>query len=552
MASYARSCLATLLLLAFGYLLLLGLSKHIDSQRLCTGFSACMLFHNDFRSPPEAYIDDRPLLNSTQLEAYWNSERDDPTLWTNEESSLRKIPEYVLEHAPYVHLYSKEIYWPADIAQHLAHIEPYLNREKIQDERSTVTLDSLNDLNNVRDSSDGQSIYLHSNCDAENPPSWLVGAENIPRAMEHERKSEGSHTNILPSLEDQSRRSIDGDALSNSQLELQSNLRDRVHTDGSRSRERPASHCRSIFGWSGTSHKHCTNFCDATVGNCKDENRFAKDPHFDLKRRSIDGNSHEQQARSIQAGRSQAPAILIVVPKEDGIVDAFWFFFYSYNFGPGVLNKHFGNHLGDWEHTAVRFKHGQPHSVFLSSHSRGTALSWNALEKYSWEGSTLLSSWANSTSVSDVKRPVVYSAVGSHAMYATPGVQPYGLPWSLLHDTTDRGPLWDPSLNVKSYVYDPKTDLLRSSTLNPRAPTGWFHYAGRWGTLPFPYSDSRQYSLAGEYHYKIGPTGPKFKFLDRQAICPKARRCNVKNSVKLGRSPRLTARSETQRQWRRP
>ncbi len=39
-------------------------------------------------------------------------------------------------------------------------------------------------------------------------------------------------------------------------------------------------------------------------------------------------------------------------------------------------------------------------------------------------------------------------------MYATPGNHPYVLPFGMLKDVTDRGPLWDPSLNTYSYFYD--------------------------------------------------------------------------------------------------
>lgn len=82
-----------------------------------------------------------------------------------------------------------------------------------------------------------------------------------------------------------------------------------------------------------------------------------------------------------QLGRSNAPAVLIVVDKGHGIVDAFWFFFYSYNLGNVVLNVRFGNHVGDWEHSLVRFQHGKPKAVFFSEHNFGSAYSYGAVEK---------------------------------------------------------------------------------------------------------------------------------------------------------------------------
>ncbi|KAL8672092.1 MAG: hypothetical protein Q9168_003424 [Polycauliona sp. 1 TL-2023] len=83
----------------------------------------------------------------------------------------------------------------------------------------------------------------------------------------------------------------------------------------------------------------------------------------------------------IRGGRSDAPAVLIVIDKGHGIIDAFWFFFYSYNLGNLVFNIRFGNHVGDWEHTLVRFIDGKPSTVFVSEHFFGQAYTYNAVEK---------------------------------------------------------------------------------------------------------------------------------------------------------------------------
>jgi len=81
-------------------------------------------------------------------------------------------------------------------------------------------------------------------------------------------------------------------------------------------------------------------------------------------------------------GRSPAPAYLLVAEKEDGVVDAFWFFFYSYNLGNTVFGIGFGDHVGDWEHTVVRFKNGVPESMFVSEHAFGQTYTFDAMEKY--------------------------------------------------------------------------------------------------------------------------------------------------------------------------
>ncbi|KAI4185208.1 MAG: hypothetical protein L6R41_004265 [Letrouitia leprolyta] len=202
----------------------------------------------------------------------------------------------------------------------------------------------------------------------------------------------------------------------------------------------------------------------------------------------------------IQGGRSDAPAVLLVIDKGNGVIDAFWFFFYSYNLGNLVFNVRFGNHVGDWEHTLVRFHNGKPKYVFLSEHFFGQAYTYEAVEKLG-------------------KRPIVYSAVGTHAMYATPGRHPYVLPLGLLHDQTDRGPLWDPALNALSYNYNYHTDNLSPSNLNPEAPTEWFYFNGHWGDRFYPLEDARQYVFAGQYHYVNGPLGPRWKHLGRNGLC---------------------------------
>lgn len=234
-------------------------------------------------------------------------------------------------------------------------------------------------------------------------------------------------------------------------------------------------------------------------------------------------SSSQLATHKIQGGRSDAPAVLVVVNKGHGIVDAFWFYFYSFNLGNTVVWR-FGNHVGDWEHCLVRFHHGKPKAVFVSEHFFGQAYTYQAVEKIG-------------------RRPVIYSATGSHAMYADIGTHAYILPWGLLHDRTDKGPLWDPALNSHMYTYDLGNDTLRASNFTPKAPTEWFHFAGHWGDKQYPLEDTRQYQFAGAYHYVSGPLGPKFKNLGRRKICQgrESERCEIKNWLggsRLRRVPR--------------
>ena len=126
-------------------------------------------------------------------------------------------------------------------------------------------------------------------------------------------------------------------------------------------------------------------------------------------------------------------------------------------------------------------------------------------------------------------------------MYATPGTHTYVLPFGLLHDETDRGPLWDPVLNSHTYKYDYRSDVLRSSTTTPYAPTQWFYFAGHWGDKFYQLNDNRQYRFAGQYHYVNGPLGPRFKNLGRKKMCGGRDEdpCVIKNSLEgTGRAKR--------------
>ncbi|KAI1921058.1 Vacuolar protein sorting-associated protein 62 [Ophidiomyces ophidiicola] len=325
------------------------------------------------------------------------------------------IPDYVLQHAPLVHLFSDENFWPCDIGKHLHYVTPYLNYTPLKATWEHPLLDDLDKLNNWQS---GRHVFLTSNDNVERRPEWLTGRENIPAPPNKEQSS----------------------------------------TEGQ-------------------------------------------------------GPSYKGHAKK-QGGKSKAPAVLIVVDKGDGIVDAFWFYFYSYNLGNMVFNVRFGNHVGDWEHSLVRFYNGVPTFVFLSEHSGGKAYTYDAMEKSG-------------------KRPVLYSATGTHAMYALPGIHSYILPWGLLHDQTDTGPLWDPALNLYAYTYAVHNDSLYPSQLTPDAPVEWFDFRGHWGDKIYPLSDRRQYSFAGQYHYVSGPLGPRFKNLGRKKVCqgPDEEVCVIRNEI---------------------
>lgn len=228
-----------------------------------------------------------------------------------------EIPQYVLEYAPLVHLYSGEEFWPCDIAEHLRHVTPELNYTQIQSRSQNLDLTNLDELNEWEQ---GRFVYLTSDDNVEKRPDWLRGGKNIPN---------------LP----------------------------RTKTAFEAKRNRGQDRRRSKPGLSSWSNS--VNKDKARLYTDKDATQLSLD---EIKRRQ-------------RVGRSDAPAVLIVVNKGAGKVDAFWFFFYSYNLGNKVFNVRFGNHVGDWEHTLVRFQDGRPKYVFFSEHNFGTAYSYGAVEK---------------------------------------------------------------------------------------------------------------------------------------------------------------------------
>ena len=254
------------------------------------------------------------------------------------------------------------------------------------------------------------------------------------------------------------------------------------------------------------------------------------------KRTSLSQKRKRSPALPGPGGYSPAPAHLVLVDKGNGILDAFWFYFYSYNLGTTVLNVRFGNHVGDWEHSLIRFVDGVPKAVFFSAHSGGLAYGYKGVEKWKGKGRE--------------GRPVLYSALGSHAMYATPGKHPYVLPFGLLADVTDKGPLWDPALNYVAYHYNTSIthnenaksitisemkDVLQPAACNPKAAMGWWWYKGHWGDKFYELRDERQWRFVGQYHYVNGPYGPRYKNLGRSKPCQSGDSCTILESIEEGK-----------------
>jgi hypothetical protein len=512
-------------------------SNHWLDRQACNWLGLCGLMHLNSRGWTWTRTKDDIPQELPDFRDFWQS-GEEQSSWSAEERQRREIPQYVFDHAPYVHLFSGEEFWPSDVAEHLVHVSPTLNYTIIDEMADNRNLTNLHDLDEITEGKHGRFVYLQSDENVEEWPDWLTSRHNIPY-MPEMRETPWPHgpDEPSPASDEQQLLRVPGKMSSaklNPQWTFPWDLEPSVDgrcggNTGSTCKRSKFGGCCSMHGWCGAGDEYCGDYCDPLHGTCYDPLHPPPGPKIDLRRRRR-AVTHAQKESNL--GKSKAPAILIVADKGNGTVDAFWFFFYSFNLGQKVFGIRFGNHVGDWEHTMIRFKHGKPESVFLSEHDFGDAYTWDAMEKYlpNPDGSeTMLGTWSNRTAAKAAKRPVVYSAVGSHAMYGKPGLHPYVLPFGLLHDQTDRGPLWDPALNVQSYSYHTANKTLRASTLNPRSPTAWLDYAGHWGDKYYPLSDPRQYRFAGQYHYVNGPTGPKFKRLGREQICQGHGTCNIRS-----------------------
>lgn len=257
-----------------------------------------------------------------------------------------------------------------------------------------------------------------------------------------------------------------------------------------------------------------------------------------------------------------APATLIVVDKGDGWVDAFWFYFYSFNLGPFVMGGGpYGNHVGDWEHSLVRFYKGKPKLVWMSAHGGGTAYKYEGMEllemnaivpnnRYNQNINTTTSSDSESelheekypVSNRTTKRPVIFSGRGTHANYATVGQHSHDLPYYILSDFTDRGPLWDPAKNFYAYTYDGANITFANGTEPGREERlgNWLMYLGHWGDKQLPSTDPRQKFSPFQWRYIDGPLGPITKNLMRTGPCQRYKwwnflhMCDIRSTLDMG------------------
>jgi len=228
------------------------------------------------------------------------------------------------------------------------------------------------------------------------------------------------------------------------------------------------------------------------------------------------------------------PVYAIVRDYQDAwnTIDVVYHTFYPYNRGKqvcvGILTakskclgneETFGNHVGDWEHVQLRFQNGKPHILYLSVHNFGAYYSWDESTKkfYLTKGETPKQKAArqgrqktNRKFVRELEpdfpdvlhlagtHPVMFSANGSHGLWATPGKHTFSS-FPKLVDFTEPGTAWNTWENL---VIIPWND----TPFPYVGQLGWLNFRGQWGNTK---KGCDLEPISGECRLNNGPFYPE-------------------------------------------
>jgi len=162
-------------------------------------------------------------------------------------------------------------------------------------------------------------------------------------------------------------------------------------------------------------------------------------------------------------------SIYPVAPDRPDVFNVEYKTFYPYNYGKNACtslapadhclsDRHqFDDHVGDWEGMSIQFTNYQPSAIRVGAHASdnvGTTY-YAPRTDLQWSGD----------------HPIVYSAIGSHGVWATAGDHNYFtiVTGDRLVDTTSPGIAWQTWNNVVVAAVD------------GHDATSWYAYKGRWG-----------------------------------------------------------------------
>ena len=207
----------------------------------------------------------------------------------------------------------------------------------------------------------------------------------------------------------------------------------------------------------------------------------------------------------LYGSKTDAKAYAFAVEKEFEYLDLTYFIFTPYNKAKRILTIEFGNHIGDWEHVAVRLKpytengktYYKPVVVEYSAHSTRTYYSWEDVQKV------------------DNTHFVAYTAQGSHGMWKDAGTHVYVNAYvTQLTDECSEGYAWDLWENdaIETYSYDSLTQTgkgIGNSEWNTCFDVDFYNEnsdsVGRWG--------NRGWNAPAQIYANLSnaPGGPQYK-----------------------------------------
>lgn len=181
----------------------------------------------------------------------------------------------------------------------------------------------------------------------------------------------------------------------------------------------------------------------------------------------------------------------------------------------------------------IRFQNGLPQAIWYSQHTYGEAFSYETVSKLG-------------------KRPLCYSAKGSHANYAVPGSHDLHknsilshhstktcmcspnideeVPANLAFDKTSQGALWDPTLSAYYYTFSTASSQFHPVTKT--TPVNYLYFKGAWGDKGLSEDAEGQDTFHGVHKWESGPTGPLAKHLDRPDVCmPRKEGCVIQTAL---------------------
>jgi hypothetical protein len=194
--------------------------------------------------------------------------------------------------------------------------------------------------------------------------------------------------------------------------------------------------------------------------------RGGTDLYLDIPR----GPNQQTTRRGFQpnGGRLSAPCYVNArsAPDDAAAFDFQYWFFYPFN---GPEGRHI-THQGDWEHVTVRVTNaGEPRLIaaYFSAHGQNNG---------GWAFPDIGARIGPILQFTPDGNPIVYSALGSHASYASTGVHKQA--WPKAGDrTSDGGPIWNTAADLVLVEINGQPLTEREDTI------AWLRFPGRWGAI---------------------------------------------------------------------